>query len=195
MYLVLASHNKKKITELRELLSDISDKIEVISADDVGVHEIEEDGNSFEENSMKKAKAVAKEGRWAIADDSGLEVDYLGGAPGIYSARYSGGGDEENINKLLRELDGVPEEKRSARFVCCVSVISPSGESWTVRGECEGVILEERRGDNGFGYDPVFFIPSFSKSFAELTHEEKNSVSHRGNAMRKVHELLKEKIK
>ena len=194
MYLVLASHNKKKITELRELLSDLSDKIEVVSASDVGVGDIEETGDTFEENSLMKAQAVAGAGRWAVADDSGLEVDKLGGAPGIYSARYSGGDDSDNIDKLLRELDGVPTKERSARFVCCVTVISPEGKVTTVRGECEGIITEERMGDNGFGYDPVFYIPSFKRTFAQLTHDEKNSISHRGAAMRKVHELLKNNI-
>ena len=170
---------------------------------------IDENGDTFEENSLIKAKVPADMGYIGIADDSGLAVDFLGGAPGIYSARYSGehANDAKNREKLIRELDGVPEEKRGARFVCTCALVLPAGspctvpEEWRisrelaekislerdramiVRGECPGIILREEHGDGGFGYDPLFFYPEFGHTFAEIPGEMKNSVSHRGRAM------------
>ncbi|MBR4205921.1 MAG: non-canonical purine NTP pyrophosphatase [Clostridia bacterium] len=209
--LVLASNNRKKIAELETFLASASSKeISVRSLGEIGwTQEIEENGSSFEENSLIKARVPASRGYIGIADDSGLAVDCLGGAPGIYSARYSGEGtDAANRKKLLRELDGVPAEKRTARFVCAASAVFPecSGivvpEAWripaelaeklgvaperamTVRGECEGVILTEERGEGGFGYDSLFFYPPFGGTFAEIEQEKKNLVSHRGRAMR-----------
>lgn len=209
--IVLASNNKKKITELTAMLAGISENtIKLFSLKDIGfTDEIIEDGESFEENSLIKAAAPASLGHIGIADDSGLAVDYLGGAPGIYSARYSGEGacDESNKKKLLRELDGVPSEKRTAHFVCTAALVLPpdSGctipEEWritkelseksgipceramTVRGECEGIILTEEHGEGGFGYDPLFLYPEYDKTFAQLSAEQKNKVSHRGIAM------------
>lgn len=192
MKIVLASHNKKKLDEMRELISGVSPSFEVISASEAGVGDVEETGSTFEENSLLKAKAAARGDRWSAADDSGLVVDALNGAPGVYSARYSGGGDSDNIDKLLEELKDVPDGERSARFVCCLTAVSPKGDIIVCRGVCEGSILRERQGEGGFGYDPIFYCPQFGKSFASLTPEEKNSVSHRGKAMRVFAERLKE---
>jgi len=160
--------------------------------------DIEENGDTFEANSMIKAKAVVDElGEAAVADDSGLMVDYLGGAPGIYSARYSGEDKNYDANnkKLLKELAGVPLEKRTARFVSVITLLTPEGRSLVVRGEIEGVIAESENGSNGFGYDPLFYIPSKDKTFAELTSDEKNEISHRANALVKLKNELKEFLK
>jgi XTP/dITP diphosphohydrolase len=155
-----------------------------------------EDGATFEENALKKARTLAKySGYLTLADDSGLEVDALGGAPGIYSARYGGedGNDEKNNEKLLRELEDVPEEKRTARFVCALAVCAPKTwgiEEWTVRKHCEGRIAFARKGQNGFGYDPLFFYPPFAKTFGEIDRETKATVSHRGKALKKLASVL-----
>ena len=196
MDIVLASHNKKKITELEALLSAAGFKdIRVLSLSDIGYNaEIIEDGDSFEANAMIKAKAPARPGIITVADDSGLCVDAFGGAPGIYSARYSGedANDERNNEKLLCELSS--KDDRSAKFVSVVACVMPDGSSFTVRGECPGTILGAPRGENGFGYDPLFYIPSFEKTFAELSADEKNSISHRGIAMRAFAEELKKRL-
>lgn len=197
MDIVLASRNKGKAAELETLLSEIKNiKINVLSLDDIGYHEdTEETGATFEENARIKAKAASDLGYIAIADDSGLTVDHLGGAPGIYSARYSGKGDKANTELLLKNLEGVPYEKRTARFVTSVVCIFPEQKDEIVcHGECEGKILTEPRGSNGFGYDPVFLYEPFDKTFAELAGEEKNKVSHRGKAMRLFARCLKQKI-
>ncbi len=183
---VLASRNKKKINELRELLSELSD-VRVLSLDDVGFYdEIVEDGTSFAENALIKARVGARYGKIGIADDSGLAVDALGGAPGIFSARYAGehASDEANNEKLLAALDGVPESLRSARYVCAVACVFPDGRSFVIEETCEGRIISDARGENGFGYDPYFFIPERGQTFAEMTAAEKHSMSHRGKAMR-----------
>lgn len=196
MKIVLASRNKKKKAELQTLLSQYIDGIEILSLDDVGIYgEIEEDGTTFEENSLIKAKTAASSGYIGVGDDSGLEVDALGGAPGVYSARYAGGhgDDEANNDLLLKNLEG--ESNRSARFVCCIACVFPEDmgiEPITVRGNVEGEILEYRRGDGGFGYDPLFYFPQFDKTLAEVSAEEKNSVSHRANAIKLFAEKLKE---
>lgn len=185
MEIVLASRNNKKIAELQTLLSDHLKDVRVLSLDDIGyLGEIEEDGNTFEENAMIKARAVAARGYIGIGDDSGLEVDALGGAPGIYSARFAGehGNDALNNEKLLFEL--ADKNDRSAAFVSVVACALPNGECFSVRGECRGEILKDYRGEGGFGYDPLFYYPPFKKSFAELTMAEKNEISHRGAAMR-----------
>lgn len=210
--IVLASNNKKKIAELETLFASASsNEVKLRTLREIGyTEEIAENGTSFEENSIIKAKTAAGLGYIGIADDSGLAVDYLSGAPGIYSARYSGEGadDASNRAKLLRELDGVPAEKRGAKFVCTASVVFPENtpyivpEEWrvpadfagkagvnrekvmVVRGECHGVILTEERGEGGFGYDSLFYYPEFEASFAEISAEKKNAVSHRGIAMR-----------
>lgn len=193
MKIVLTSRNKNKIRELETLLRSLTSKeIEILSLDDIGFKDdIAETGSAFEENAMLKAKTAAELGYIGIADDSGLEVDYLNGAPGIYSARYSGehANDERNNRKLLSELEGVPYEKRTARFVSVVVCVFPDGRKpITARGTCEGVILESPAGENGFGYDPLFYYEPFKKSFAQLSSDEKNAVSHRGKAMRKFAE-------
>jgi len=208
--LILASNNRKKIAELETFFRSASSKeISVRTLRDIGwTEEIAEDGESFEENSLIKAMVPASLGKLGTADDSGLSVDALGGAPGIYSARYSGEGtDESNRKKLLSEMDGIPEERRGAKFVCVMTLVLPedSGlvipEEWradaalcakrgidparvmNVRGECPGVILTEERGEGGFGYDPLFWYPDFGMTFGEAAPERKNSVSHRGRAM------------
>ena len=190
---VLASRNKKKIRELETFLAGIpSDKV-ILSLDDIGYHgEIVEDGKTFAENSLIKASVPAKLGYIGVADDSGLEVDALNGAPGVYSARYSGEGatDEKNNAKLLSELEDVQDDKRTARFRTVVTCAFPDGTYFQVDGSCEGIILRAPEGSGGFGYDPLFWYAPFEKTFASLTPEEKNAVSHRGKAMRKFAEEL-----
>lgn len=190
MKLVLASRNRHKIREIEAVLRGCGiDNVELLSLDDIGYSgEIEENGITFEENAVIKAKTAADMGYIAIADDSGLEVEALDGRPGVYSARYAGEpcNDENNNNKLLSELSDVPDEKRGARFVSVIAFIDPgnSENSFTVRGECPGIIIRERRGNDGFGYDPLFYLPELGKTYAQISTEEKNAVSHRGKSMR-----------
>lgn len=197
MKIALASRNKKKIAELTSLLSQTLPGIEVLSLDDVGIKNgIEENGKTFEENSLIKASVPAKLGYISIADDSGLCVDALGGEPGVYSARYSGGDDSDNNTYLLSKLEGVPYARRTARFVCVVTCVFPEqNDKIVARGECEGYILTEKHGENGFGYDPLFYYPPFCKTFAEVGAEKKEAVSHRGRAMRLFAERFAEKVK
>lgn len=191
MKIILASNNKNKIFELKQILSPLG--YEIISQSEAGVNiEVEESGTTFEENSMIKAKAIYEISKMpVIADDSGLEVDYLGKAPGVYSHRYAGENatDKDRCKKILNELDGVSDEKRTARFVCVISYINSNGNASVMRGECEGFIGKEMKGDNGFGYDPIFMIGD--RSFAEISSEEKNTISHRANALKKLTEKLK----
>lgn len=202
MKFVLASRNRKKIGELRTLLSQVLPDAEVLSLDDVGMTgEIEETGTTFEENALIKAGAAASSGYIGVGDDSGLTVDALGGEPGVYSARYAernnyaGGHDDEANNRLLLEkLEGVPAERRGGAFVCVIGCVFPDGRSFTVRGEVRGRILTGYRGDGGFGYDPLFFYEPFGKTLAEASPEEKNSVSHRGNAIRAFAERLRREL-
>ena len=194
MEIVLASRNKKKIAELEAMLNEIeSIDVKILSLDDVGVTEdIEENGATFEENARIKARAGAAKGYITVADDSGLCVDALDGAPGVYSARFSGGGDLENNLLLQEKLKGLPKEKRTASFRTAVVCIIPSlNKEIVTEGRVDGYITEQPSGNGGFGYDPYFFYPPFGKTFAELTPEEKNSVSHRGKAMRAFAEKLK----
>ena len=199
MKLVLASRNQKKIAELRTLLREFFPDAEVLSLDDIGyTGDIEENGTTFEENAMTKAEVAASSGYIGIADDSGITVDALNGEPGVYSARfaamhnYAGGHDDEANNQLLLELlKDKPDEKRGAAYVCCVACVMPDGRKFTVRGEVRGRLLREYHGDGGFGYDPLFFYEPFGKTFAEVSAEEKHSVSHRGDAMKKFAETLK----
>ena len=187
MKILLASRNKKKIAELKTLMSKYMEDIEILSLDDVGFYdEIIEDGKTFEDNAMIKAKTGAALGYICVSDDSGLEVDALGGEPGVYSARYAGehATDEENNEKLQAEIRDVPDEKCTARYVCVVACAFPDGRSFNVRRTCEGRIIKEYRGDGGFGYDPMFFVEEFGCTFAQTTPEQKNSISHRGKAMR-----------
>jgi XTP/dITP diphosphohydrolase len=184
--LVVATRNAGKTREIRSVLKDFP--VELKDLNDFGpIPEPVEDGSTFEENAYKKASFTAKVlGLPALADDSGLEVEALGGAPGVHSARYAGPNatDEENNQKLLREMTGV--KNRKARFCCVISIAVPTGFALTYEGYCEGEILEEPRGTGGFGYDPLFFYPPLGKTFAEMTLEEKSSVSHRGRALREL---------
>ena len=196
MKFIIATHNMKKQAEMQRILSPLG--VEVLTAEMAGVTltDVEETGATFEENAVLKAENGCREsGLPCIADDSGLSVDFLGGEPGVYSARYSGthGDDEANIQKLHKKLEGVPEEKRTARFVSVVCVCFPDGRKLTVDGKCEGKIGFEKHGDNGFGYDPVFMVGK--KSFAELSADEKDKISHRGNALRRLVRILPEYLK
>lgn len=193
MEFVLASNNKKKIKELYEILSKKLPDIKILSLSDIGyTDEIIEDGETFAENAKIKASVPARLGYIGIADDSGLCVDYLNGEPGIYSARYSGSGDKENNKKLLENLNGVPYEKRTAHFTCAICCVFPDGRVIEAEGRAEGIILEEEKGDGGFGYDPLFYFPKLSKTFSELTAEEKNKISHRANALAQFAEKIGE---
>ena len=188
---VIATKNKGKAKDFEALFQPLG--FEVVTMFDVAPDmEIEETGTTFEENAVLKAETLAKElNMIVIADDSGLVVDALDGAPGVYSARYAGDHDDEaNIVKVLEKLAGVPEEKRTARFMCALAIAGPEMDTTTVFGTCEGVILEEKRGTNGFGYDPIFFVPELGRAMAELTPEEKGAISHRGNAIRKLAQAL-----
>jgi XTP/dITP diphosphohydrolase len=202
--ILVATTNPGKVRELRAMLGT---QVEWKTlADFPGLGEVEEDGATFEENACKKATEYANAtGLWTLADDSGLVVDALDGAPGVKSARFSGpfpAGtdrktiDRQNIAKLLKSLQGVPEKERTARFVCCLCLIDPKrvgADDYSplqVRGTVEGVIIDKPFGDNGFGYDPVFFIPSLGKTVSQLPDEQKNVISHRGNAIRKLKPLL-----
>jgi XTP/dITP diphosphohydrolase len=195
MKTVLASNNKRKLAELLAIMKEELPDNELLLLSDIGfTGDIEENGSTFEENSKIKASVPASLGYIGIADDSGLCVDALGGAPGVYSARYSGKGDEENIDRLLYELRGVPDEKRTARFVCVMTAAFPDGRIIRARGEAEGLILRERRGVSGFGYDPVFYYPPLHASFAEIGAEEKNRISHRAKALAAFCPLLKKEL-
>lgn len=187
MRVIIASNNKGKIREFKQLLEPLG--YEVLSQAEAGICiEVDETGKTFEENARLKARAIYNSRKTSvIADDSGLEVDFLGGEPGIYSARYAPEGQRKK--KILDKLEGVPKEQRTARFVCCICCIGDTGEI-LVRGECEGYIGFEERGENGFGYDPIFMIGD--RSFAELTDHEKNKISHRGVALRKLVEGLRQ---
>ena len=194
MTFILASNNENKLAELRRILLPLG--LNVISAKEAtaGELEVEETGETFEENARLKAMAFMEEtGLAAIGDDSGLVVDALDGAPGIYSARYAGEGasNDARIAKLLANLQGVPEEKRAAKFVSAICCVFPDGREVTVRGECHGRIGFAPVGENGFGYDPVFISES-GKTFAQLTSAEKDKISHRGNALRKLRAALEE---
>jgi XTP/dITP diphosphohydrolase len=188
--IVLATGNKGKIREFTGLLEGVFGRI--ISLNDLeSPPDVVEDGRTFRENALKKARAIAAyTGLPVLADDSGLEVEALGGRPGVYSARYAGEGatDRDNIRKLLSELSGV--ENRSARFVCVLALVTPDGREITAEGTCEGVILTEPRGEGGFGYDPVFFLPELGKTMAELPPEIKNTLSHRARAAESLIKLL-----
>lgn len=190
--IVLATRNKNKIREFKVLFAQCGETdINVLSLDDIGYFgDIEEGGETFEENAAIKASVPAKMGYIGIADDSGLCVDALGGAPGVYSARFSGGDDEDNNDLLLKKLEGA--ENRDAKYVCAIACVFPDhSNDFTVRGECHGKILTERHGTGGFGYDPLFYFPEFEKTFAQIELEQKNKVSHRAIALGALVEKLK----
>lgn len=193
--IVFATGNEGKMKEIREILSDRD--VQVFSMKEMGIHiPIEENGKTFEENAIIKAKAVAGEcTEIVLADDSGLVIDYLNGEPGIYSARYMGEDTSYKIKNenLIRRLDGVPDEKRTARFVCAIAAVFPDGEVLTAHGEIEGRIDYSEKGTNGFGYDPIFYVPELHKTTAELSDDEKNRYSHRGKALHLMKEELKKK--
>lgn len=191
--IVAASRNKHKIEEIEAITKKFG--MSIISRDEAGVPpvEIDEDGETFEENSFKKANEIMKMcGKITLADDSGLMVDYLGGAPGVYSARFAGedGNDEKNNAKLLKLLEEVPAKERTAQFVSVITMVYPDGETLVARGECPGRIITVPAGENGFGYDPLFVPDGYDRTFAQLTSEEKNQISHRAVALKELEKLL-----
>lgn len=186
--LVVATKNKGKISEIKKVLQGMH--FEIVSMGDLGINvDVVEDGKTFEENSLKKAVEICNICKTTvIADDSGIEVDYLDGAPGIYSARFGGpeATDDQRNEKLLNLLKEVPFEKRTARFVCAIAVAFPDGRSFVVRDTCEGFVDFEPKGDNGFGYDPLFYVSEYDKTMAELGMNIKNEISHRAKALKKM---------
>jgi XTP/dITP diphosphohydrolase len=196
--ILVATTNAGKLSELKTMLGA---NVEWVNLSDFkGVEKITEDGQNFAENARKKAVGYAKQtDLWTIADDSGLVVDALGGLPGVTSARFSGEKeknktllDHKNMAKVLKLLEGAPREKRTARFVCCLCLASPQTILIETEGRLEGLIAEKEIGENGFGYDPIFFVPKLGKTVAQLSREEKNAISHRGNAIRKLKPLLEQ---
>ncbi len=198
--IIFATGNAGKMKEIKAILADLKlqgSPVEILSMKEAGIStEIEENGSSFRENAVIKAKAVAAaaSGAVVLADDSGLEIDYLNKEPGIYSARYLGEDTSyhEKNHNLIERLSGVPDEKRTARFVCAIACVLPDGNVLTEEAAVEGRIGYEEKGENGFGYDPIFMVPSYGKSTAELTEEEKNAISHRGKALRAMKKRLEE---
>ncbi len=191
--LIVATKNKGKAKEFQEIFQPLGFEVKTL-LDFPDVPDIEETGTTFSENAVLKAKGIAGHfNRIVAADDSGLIVDALGGKPGIFSARYAGPqkDDEANIQKVLSELKDVPDEKRTARFHCSLALVIPGRQPVVFEGTCEGKILREKRGNNGFGYDPVFYVPSLGKTMAELTPEQKNKISHRRQAINKLYQWLK----
>lgn len=190
---IFATGNADKMKEIRMIMADTG--LEVLSMKEAGIQvNPEENGSTYEENALIKARAVAAlTDAIVLADDSGLEIDYLGREPGILSARYMGEGTPYSVKNanLIGRLEGVPDEQRTARFVCAIAAVLPGGRELTVRGTIEGRIGYEEKGENGFGYDPIFYVPELSKTTAELTEEEKNRISHRGRALR----LMKEELR
>lgn len=195
--ILFATGNEGKMREIRSILADTGAR--VLSMKEAGVSiDIEENGTTFEENALIKARAVSaaltKADCVVLADDSGLVIDALNGEPGIYSARYMGEDTSYEVKNtnLIERLEGVPDEKRTARFVCAIAAVMPDGREFTVKAAIEGRIGYEQKGEGGFGYDPIFYVPEFGKTTAELTAEEKNRVSHRGKALEQMKEVLRE---
>lgn len=184
--IIFATGNQGKMREIRKILGDLN--VEIVSMKEAGISvDIEEDGATYEENALIKARAVAaRTGDCVLADDSGLEVDRLGGEPGVHSARYLGEDTPYDVKNasLIKRLEGVPDEERTARFVCAIAAVLPGGRELTTRAAIEGRIGHEEKGSGGFGYDPIFYVPELQRTTAELTEEEKNLVSHRGQALR-----------
>ena len=195
--IIFATGNEGNMKEIRMILADLG--VPVLSMKEAGVSaDIVEDGKTFEENAAIKAETIRDlTGAIVLADDSGLEIDYLGGEPGIYSARYMGEDTSYDIKNqnLLDRLEGVPDEKRTARFVCAICAALPDGRKLTTRGTIEGIIGHGISGENGFGYDPIFWLPEYGCSTAELSPEKKNELSHRGKALRAIKEQLREILK
>lgn len=196
--LVLATRNAKKLAELDRLLAGAGLDVEILGSDAFGdLPEIEETGSTFAENSLIKARAVSTHtGLIAIADDSGLCVDALDGQPGIYSARWAGEGatDESNLDLVLEQIRDVEPAHRTAHFACAAALVLPSGEEYVVHGQVNGVLLTQRRGEGGFGYDPIFLPDGFDATTAEMTPEQKDAISHRGQAMRSLVPVIQEHV-
>lgn len=194
--ILLATNNQGKVKEMKSIMSDLG--INVYSLKDKGIDvQVEEDGNTFEENAIKKAEEIAKiSGMITVSDDSGLEVYALNLRPGIYSARYAGEGATSDMlcKKLLSEMENVADSDRGARFVSVVAITYPNGKTLTLRGECEGTIIRQMLGDGGFGYDPVFYIEEKKMTFSEMPLEEKNKISHRAKAFFKLKEHLRSEL-
>ena len=197
--LILASNNKKKIKEMQEILKELNIEVKSLENENINI-DVVEDGKTFEENAKKKAEEIyeflLKRGDKnfiVLADDSGLTVEYLNGEAGIYSARYAGehGNDKKNNEKLLKNLRGVHKENRGAKFICQLALFTERGEYFKVTGDVKGYIIEELHGEGGFGYDPLFFYEPLNKTFAQLTSEEKNQISHRGVALKELKKIIR----
>ena len=202
MKIIFATGNKNKMKEIREILGGLTSDISSMKDEGIDL-DIDENGTTFEENSMIKAREVAEycrqkgmEDFCIMADDSGLEIDYLDKAPGIYSARFLGHDTpySEKNKQILEKLEGVPDEKRTARFVCAIGAVLSDGKEFVVRATMEGLIGHKIAGENGFGYDPIFFLPEYGKTSAEISPEEKNAISHRGKALRMMEEKLRAEL-
>jgi len=189
--ILIATNNLGKVKEIKDILD--SRQIKILTVKDFpNLPKIEEDGKTYQENAFKKAKNISEyTGKICLADDSGLEIEYLKGKPGIYSSRW-GTSDEERINKVLKLLKDVPINKRNAKFVCAVVLVFPDGKIYMVKEECKGSIIFGPKGEYGFGYDPIFLVPEYNKTFAELGDKIKNQISHRGKAMRRMIDIIKE---
>lgn len=191
--IIFATKNIGKIKEVKAILADLP--FEIISMQEAGIDiEVIEDGETFTQNALKKATEIARvSGKITLADDSGLEIDFLGKQPGVHSARYLGEQTpySQKNNHILQLMQNVPDENRTARFVCAIAAVFPSGKALTTIDTIEGMIAHEIKGENGFGYDPIFFVPELQKTTAELSPEQKNTISHRGKALKKMKDLLK----
>ena len=194
--IILATNNKSKVKEISEMMSGSDITFESLA--DAGINvEVEERGTTFEENALLKAREICKlSGKPTISDDSGLEIDALDGAPGIYSSRFMGEDTSYDIknNALIEKLENVADPDRTARFRCCMALVLPDGREFVTEGAMEGIIAREPKGINGFGYDPILFIPEYNRTSAELSSEEKNNISHRGEALRKMIEVIKKEL-
>jgi XTP/dITP diphosphohydrolase len=193
---IIATKNRGKAKEFQHMFAPYGYEVQTL-LDLPHIEDVEETGVTFEENAVLKAETVADVlGELVIADDSGLAIDALEGRPGVYSARYAGEekSDEANMDKVLRELEPVEESDRGAQFYCVLAIAGPDMETQTVTGTCEGMILRDKRGTNGFGYDPIFFVPSLQKTMAELTQDEKSQISHRGHALKKLGNIISDLV-
>lgn len=194
--IILATNNKSKVKEISEMMSGSDITFESLA--DAGINvEVEETGTTFEENALLKAREICKlSGKPTISDDSGLEIDALDGAPGIYSSRFMGEDTSYDIknNALIEKLENVADPDRTARFRCCMALVLPDGREFVTEGAMEGIIAREPKGINGFGYDPILFIPEYNRTSAELSSEEKNNISHRGEALHKMIEVIKKEL-
>lgn len=196
MKIIFATKNAGKVKEVKLMLEEIDAQVLTMTESGIDI-DVVEDGETFEDNAIKKAKEIMKvSGCLVLSDDSGLEVDYLNKKPGVYSARFMGEDTSYEVKnkKILEMLNGVPDEKRTARFVSVIAAAFPDGKIVTARGTIEGIIAHEAKGENGFGYDPIFYVPEFGMHTAEMDIEQKNKISHRGKALRKMKEILKEMV-